>query len=65
MKKSAVIGFLCTLLAGCAGMDRNQCLSASWYAIGLEDGARECLSLRGNSDHLVSTPVIYEYAKVE
>src|SRR5262249_33288324 len=28
------------LLAGCASMDRNQCVSANWYAIGLEDGAR-------------------------
>lgn len=28
------------LLAGCASMDRSQCVSANWYAIGLEDGAR-------------------------
>ena len=28
------------LVAGCASMDRNECLSANWYAIGLEDGAR-------------------------
>src|SRR5205085_7248960 len=27
-------------LAGCASMNRNQCLNADWYAIGLEDGAR-------------------------
>jgi hypothetical protein len=27
-------------LAGCASMDRTQCASANWYAIGLEDGAR-------------------------
>jgi len=40
MKSSALIGLLCALLTGCAGMDRNQCVSANWYAIGLEDGAR-------------------------
>jgi hypothetical protein len=27
-------------LAACASMNRNQCLNADWYAIGLEDGAR-------------------------
>src|SRR5215510_6314044 len=31
---------LVTLVAGCASMDRTQCTSANWYAIGLEDGAR-------------------------
>lgn len=31
---------LAALLAGCASLDRNQCVSADWYAIGLEDGAR-------------------------
>ena len=30
----------CVLVAGCAGMNRNECLSANWYAVGLEDGAR-------------------------
>ena len=28
------------LLAGCASLDRSECLSANWYAIGVEDGAR-------------------------
>jgi hypothetical protein len=28
------------LMAGCASMDRTQCVNANWYAIGLEDGAR-------------------------
>src|SRR5262245_58288372 len=37
---SIVVGVACSLLGGCASMDRNQCLSANWYAIGLEDGAR-------------------------
>jgi Protein of unknown function (DUF2799) len=31
---------LVAVLAGCASMDRTQCVSANWYAIGLEDGAR-------------------------
>jgi hypothetical protein len=30
----------CALLSGCASLDRGECLSANWYAIGLEDGAR-------------------------
>lgn len=28
------------LLAGCATMDKSECVNANWYAIGLEDGAR-------------------------
>ena len=28
------------LLSGCASLDRDECKSADWYAIGLEDGAR-------------------------
>jgi hypothetical protein len=28
------------LLAGCASMDKSECVNANWYAIGLEDGAR-------------------------
>lgn len=28
------------LLAGCASLDRDECRSADWYAIGLEDGSR-------------------------
>ena len=42
MKRIPVIAIAlaASLLAGCAGMDRNQCLSANWYAVGLEDGAR-------------------------
>src|SRR6266436_8898394 len=27
------------VLAGCASLNKNQCLNADWYAIGLEDGA--------------------------
>jgi len=29
-----------TLLSGCATMNKNECLTADWYAIGFEDGAR-------------------------
>lgn len=28
------------LLGGCASLDRDECVNADWYAIGLEDGAR-------------------------
>jgi len=28
------------LLAGCAGMDKSECVNADWYAVGLEDGAQ-------------------------
>jgi hypothetical protein len=35
-----LIALACLLIAGCASMDRSQCVSANWYAIGLEDGAR-------------------------
>ena len=28
------------LLTGCASLDRDECVNADWYAIGLEDGAR-------------------------
>jgi uncharacterized protein DUF2799 len=28
------------LLAGCASMDKGECVNANWYAIGLEDGAQ-------------------------
>lgn len=31
---------LLALVAGCATLDKEQCLRADWYAIGLEDGAR-------------------------
>jgi len=34
------IAFICVLVAGCASMNKNECLSANWYAIGLEDGSR-------------------------
>ena len=27
-------------LSGCASLDRNECVNADWYTIGLEDGAR-------------------------
>jgi len=28
------------LLASCASMNKSQCLSADWYAVRVEDGAR-------------------------
>ena len=28
------------LAAGCASLDKDECLSADWYTVGLEDGAR-------------------------
>lgn len=28
------------LISGCASLDRDECVNADWYAIGLEDGAR-------------------------
>jgi hypothetical protein len=31
---------LLLLLSGCASLDKSECLSADWYAIGLEDGAQ-------------------------
>ena len=31
---------LVALLAGCATLDRDECRTANWYAIGLEDGAK-------------------------
>jgi hypothetical protein len=31
---------LVLLLAGCASLDRSECVNANWYAIGVEDGAR-------------------------
>lgn len=31
---------LLLLAAACASLDKDECLSADWYAIGLEDGAR-------------------------
>lgn len=31
---------LLLLLGGCASLDRDECRTADWYAIGLEDGAR-------------------------
>jgi len=38
----AIVGWLMVplLLSACASMNRNQCVSADWYAVGLEDGAR-------------------------
>ncbi|HUQ76341.1 MAG TPA: DUF2799 domain-containing protein [Burkholderiales bacterium] len=32
--------FSLVVLAGCASLDREECVSADWYSIGLEDGAR-------------------------
>ena len=28
------------ILAGCSTLDKDECINADWYAIGLEDGAR-------------------------
>lgn len=28
------------MAAGCATLDKDECRTADWYAIGLEDGAR-------------------------
>jgi hypothetical protein len=36
--RASVIAF--SLLAGCASLDREDCVQADWYTIGLEDGAR-------------------------
>src|SRR6476646_7256567 len=38
LRSSALL--LGMLLAGCASLDRGECLNANWYAIGVEDGAR-------------------------
>jgi Protein of unknown function (DUF2799) len=35
-----VFPLLLLVLAGCASLDKDECRSADWYAIGLEDGAR-------------------------
>jgi hypothetical protein len=37
MKKTWVV---LAFLAGCASLDKDECRTADWYAIGLEDGAR-------------------------
>jgi Protein of unknown function (DUF2799) len=34
------VAFTLVVLAGCASLDKNECLNANWYAIGVEDGAR-------------------------
>jgi hypothetical protein len=41
---------LLSLVCGCATLDKNECLRADWYAIGLEDGARG-LPLERAGDH--------------
>lgn len=33
---------LVVLLAACATLDREECVHADWYAIGLEDHRRAC-----------------------
>ena len=40
--RRAIAGWLMVplLLSACASMNRNQCVNADWYAVGLEDGAR-------------------------
>jgi hypothetical protein len=32
--------FVLLLVAACASLDKDECINADWYAIGLEDGAR-------------------------
>jgi hypothetical protein len=39
MPRLAAVVFA-AILSGCASLDKNECRSADWYAIGLEDGAR-------------------------
>ena len=39
-RRASLLLMLAGLLPGCATLDRDQCLRADWYAIGLEDGAR-------------------------
>ena len=41
---------LLALVSSCATLDKNQCLRADWYAVGLEDGARG-LPLERAGDH--------------
>lgn len=48
--RTAISAVLLALVAGCATLDRDQCLRADWYAIGLEDGARG-LPLERSGDH--------------
>jgi len=38
--QTSVVLALAALVPGCVTLDRNQCLQADWYAVGLEDGAR-------------------------
>ena len=47
--KSALAAVACVLVAGCASMNRNECLSANWYAVGLRTaraGSRSSASAR-------------------
>jgi Protein of unknown function (DUF2799) len=37
---ASLLFVLLVLVAGCATLNKDQCLRADWYAIGLEDGAR-------------------------
>ena len=52
--RRAIAGWLMVplLLSACASMNRNQCVNADWYAVGLEDGARgRPLERLGHFDH--------------
>ena len=41
MKKNALALSLCLLaLSGCKSLSEKECVSANWYAVGLEDGAQ-------------------------
>jgi len=43
MNRLLIIIFLSASLAGCATMNRAECLNADWYMIGMEDGMRGAL----------------------
>ncbi|WP_086933583.1 DUF2799 domain-containing protein [Agarilytica rhodophyticola] len=40
MLRLLALSFLCLLLSACATMNKSECLSADWQAIGYEDGAK-------------------------
>lgn len=40
IRKKLLIVFVLLLSAGCATLDKNECVNADWQAIGYEDGAR-------------------------
>ncbi len=42
------------VLAGCASLDRDECVNADWYAIGLEDGACAKHNIAPNSERYLA-----------